>query len=71
MQMKDGNWTPAKVTGVSQSPPRSYYIKTPEGGQYCRNRRHLRPTSGAKQDIATKDSILDDQVYDNDVKENA
>ena len=31
----------------------------------------MRSTSAAMQDIATKDSCLDDQVYDNDVKENA
>jgi len=57
MQMKDGNWTPTKVTSVSQTAPWSYYIKTPERGQYHRNRRLLRPKSGAKQDVATKDIV--------------
>lgn len=38
----EGKWRPAVVTSVSQQAPRSYFITTPEGQTYRRNRRHIK-----------------------------
>ena len=43
VQQKDGRWKPAVTTGQA-STPRSYHIRTEEGGEYTRNRRHLLKT---------------------------
>ena len=40
IQTKSGNWKPATVLG-QQSTPRSYTVRTKDGSEYRRNRRHL------------------------------
>lgn len=42
---KRGHWSPAVITGVAQT-PHSYFITTPEGQTYRRNRRHIINMSG-------------------------
>ena len=71
MQMKDGRWKPAVVTNINQTAPQSYFIRTPEGNQYRRNRRQLRKRFNAEHQFMTEGNSMDDQVYDSDVRENA
>jgi len=71
MQTKDGRWKPAVVTSINQTAPRSYFIRTPEGNQYRRNRQQLRKRFNVEHQFTTKGNSMDDQVYDSDVKENA
>ena len=40
IQTKSGNWKPATVLG-QQTTPRSYTVRTKDGSEYRRNRRHL------------------------------
>ena len=40
IQTKSGNWRPATVLG-QHSTPRSYTVRTKDGNEYRRNRRHL------------------------------
>ena len=58
MQTQDGKWKPAKVTGVHHKAPYSYFITTPQGQCYRKNRKHLRKTSTNTEDY------LDDEWYD-------
>uniref|UniRef100_A0A3Q0QWP2 Integrase catalytic domain-containing protein n=1 Tax=Amphilophus citrinellus TaxID=61819 RepID=A0A3Q0QWP2_AMPCI len=39
-QREDGRWQPATVTGPAET-PQSYHIKTSDGQDFIRNRRHL------------------------------
>lgn len=69
MQTKDGKWKPAKVTGISQSAPCSYFITTPQGQCYRRNRIHLRKMTGQNGDDTIIDDYLDDEMYENETEE--
>ena len=64
MQTKDGRWRPAKVTGISPSTPRSYYITTPQGQCYRRNRKYLRKDTGKCKNHVSVDDTFDDDMYD-------
>ena len=69
MQTKDGKWKPAKITGISQNAPRSYFITTTQGQCYRRNRKHLRKMIGQQDDNMFTDDYLDDEIYDNEINE--
>ena len=53
LQVPDGRWAPAKVSGVSKRAPRSYFVTTPQGHSYRRNRKHLRKMSNNHTDNRT------------------
>lgn len=69
MTSKDGRWKSAKVTGISQTAPRSYNIVTPQGQHYSRNRKDLRKVTGGADIKTNADEFLDDQSYDSDTNE--
>ena len=69
MTSKDGRWRPAKVTSISQTAPRLYYIVTPQGQHYRRNRKDLRKVTGGTDIKTDADNFLDDQTYDSDINE--
>lgn len=46
MQEEDGTWSPATVL-EKRNEPRSYIVRSPNGGVYRRNRRHLRDISAS------------------------
>ena len=60
----DGKWRPATVTSVYKKAPRSYFITTPEGQTYRRNRRHIKKVR-AKQMEWEDQSYLGDDDYVN------
>lgn len=64
MQVKDGKWSPAKVTGISHNTPRSYFITTPQGQCYRRNRKYLRKDTGKGDNHVNVDDYMDDDTYD-------
>ena len=57
------------MTSISQTAPRSYYIVTPQGQHYCRNRKDLRKVTGGTDIKPDADNFLDDQTYDSDTNE--
>lgn len=68
---RGATWQPAVVLHKHEQ-PRSFVIRTPDGRQYRRNRRHLRKTdektfpSSTEPDIdLNKDTERDDDVRDN------
>ena len=60
----DGKWRPATVISVYKKAPRSYFITTPEGQTYRRNRRHIKKVR-AKQMEWEDQSYLGDDDYVN------
>ena len=57
------------MTSISQTAPRSYYIVTPQGQHYRRNRKDLRKVTGGTDIKTDADNFLDDQKYDSDTNE--
>ena len=53
---RDGEWKPANVIEVADT-PRSYRVETPpDGAVYCRNRRHLHQDESASPKADTDDT---------------
>ena len=74
IQTKSGNWKPATVLG-QHSTPRSYTVRTKDGSEYRRNRRHLlksrtpqytnEETSGDNDKPEASTTFLEDRECDN------
>ncbi|XP_039256274.2 uncharacterized protein LOC120332994 [Styela clava] len=63
---RDGEWISAIVVGKHNT-PRSYYVETPDGSRYRRNRYHLLKT---REDIPTYTGPMIDSTYDYEENEN-
>ena len=77
IQTKSGNWKPATVLGQHNT-PRSYNVRTKDGSEYRRNRRHLlrsrtpryikEETSGDDDELEASTTFSEGRECDNGVR---